>query len=174
MNSCSKILSPIYSFDNLFFAASLPSATLCRMFSRSLSSFSLVITTLDGAMPIGTDCPLVFSRVRRSMCTTPCELLANLFCKIRDKVRAYNYILTGIPMPLCPRGLCVYPGQQSLHHPFWSALIGPIRVCRQPLIVTEIVARSFNRIRGNLHYANQKKVSKNQTKSYVIEIYLFP
>lgn len=45
---------------------SRPALMRSRMDSRSLSSLSLVMTTLEGWMPRGTDWPEVFSRVTRS------------------------------------------------------------------------------------------------------------
>ena len=56
----------IYALLFFFSLASRPTFILSRMFSRSLSSFSLVTTTLDGATPSGMDWPLDFSRTRRS------------------------------------------------------------------------------------------------------------
>lgn len=46
---------------------SRPRLMRSRMDSRSLSSLSLLMTTLEGWMPMGTDWPLVFSRLTRSM-----------------------------------------------------------------------------------------------------------
>ena len=60
----------VYLDSSFLLLASRPLDILSRMLSRSLSSFSLVMTTLEGAMPIGTDWPLVLSRVTRSTCTT--------------------------------------------------------------------------------------------------------
>lgn len=45
---------------------SRPALMRSRMASRSLSSLSLVMTTLEGWTPRGTDWPLVFSRDTRS------------------------------------------------------------------------------------------------------------
>jgi len=57
--------------DLVFLAlASRPCWMRSRMLSRSLSSLSLVTSTLEGAMPMGTLWPLVFSRVTRSMWMT--------------------------------------------------------------------------------------------------------
>lgn len=65
INSISNRSYAIYAL--LFFSlASRPNFILSRMFSRSLSSFSLVTTTLDGATPSGMDWPFDFSRTRRS------------------------------------------------------------------------------------------------------------
>lgn len=47
--------------------SSRPTLMRSRMFSRSLSSFSLVMTTLLGWMPRGTLWPEALSRVTRSM-----------------------------------------------------------------------------------------------------------
>lgn len=61
--------SPIYSaFFPLAFSTR-PLAIRSMMLSRSLSSFNLVMTTLEGWMAMGTDCPFDFSRTSRSMCT---------------------------------------------------------------------------------------------------------
>lgn len=57
-----------FDFSLNFALASLPLPTRSRMLSRSLSSFNFVTTTLDGWTPIGTLCPLLFSRETRSMC----------------------------------------------------------------------------------------------------------
>lgn len=54
----------------LFAFSSLPFLILSSMFSRSLSSFNLVIMTLLGAMPIGTLVPFDFSFAIRSMWMT--------------------------------------------------------------------------------------------------------
>lgn len=45
-----------------FFFSSRPALLRSRICSRSLSSLSLVTTTLEGAMGMGTDWPLLFSR----------------------------------------------------------------------------------------------------------------
>lgn len=60
----------LHALAVFFLFASLPAAILSRIFSRSLSSFSLVISTLLGATPMGTLWPLLFSRLTRSMWTT--------------------------------------------------------------------------------------------------------
>jgi len=57
----------IYAFD--FALISRPFLMRSRMFSRSLSSFNLVMTTFDGWTPMGTDWPDDFSLTTRSMCT---------------------------------------------------------------------------------------------------------
>jgi hypothetical protein len=60
----------LYFDASFFLAASRPRLIRSRMFSRSLSSLSLTISTLEGAIPIGTDWPLLFSRLMRSMWMT--------------------------------------------------------------------------------------------------------
>ena len=57
-------LPPLFSHSSLlplFAFSSLPFLILSSMFSRSLSIFNFVITTLLGAMPVGTLVPLDFS-----------------------------------------------------------------------------------------------------------------
>lgn len=53
-----------------FLANSLPALIRSSIPSLSLSSFNLVIMHFEGAMPMGTDWPLDFSRETRSMWTT--------------------------------------------------------------------------------------------------------
>lgn len=79
INSISNRSYAIYA---LFFSlASRPNFILSKMFSRSLSSFSLVTTTLDGATPSGMDCPLDFSRTRRSTWMMSIQSMSlNLHC----------------------------------------------------------------------------------------------
>ena len=61
-------VSSAYALPAVFFLfASRPWAMRSRMLSRSLSSLSLVTSTLEGAMGMGTDWPLDFSRETRSM-----------------------------------------------------------------------------------------------------------
>lgn len=61
-----KKMQVVYALLARFLLASRPCPTLSKICSRSLSSFSLVISTLLGAMPIGTLWPLLFSRDTRS------------------------------------------------------------------------------------------------------------
>lgn len=64
-----SFLETPYAFMAFCFC-SRPNFNLSRIDSRFLSSLSLVMTTFDGAMPIGTDWPFDFSRTRRSTCRT--------------------------------------------------------------------------------------------------------
>ena len=67
----SPLASTLYAFPAVFFLfVSRPWLIRSRIFSRSLSSLSLVTSTLLGAMPMGTLWPLLFSRATRSTCTT--------------------------------------------------------------------------------------------------------
>lgn len=104
INSISNPSYAIYALLFFFSLASRPTFILSRMFSRSLSSFSLVTTTLDGATPSGIDWPLDFSRTRRSTWMMSVDSMSLLFfhyiCYARVLVHFNRY--TDVTLPSRP------------------------------------------------------------------------